>query len=259
MRKKPDSDTGPKLKPTPMPAEEAAITDVDREAQKAYLLLQLLNAEGQTLTRGEANKFRDLTKRARGMLNISKAAMANYRRERLAESKYLMITPGRTIHYTLLPDGRDYLAACVRHLDGVEFRLKGKTLNTLIALAHETGFHVNSATTESKRETVAPDSAQLAISVLAAFEDLRRERHSRSGLVPIHEVRQWIADRHGLDAARHDILDEVILDLWRDKRIGLEGISNLGSATEQQLNDSIPGVGNTIFYLEVPSDQPALA
>jgi hypothetical protein len=51
----------------------------------------------------------------------------------------------------------------------------------------------------------------------------------------------------------------VHYSLWREKRIGLEGISDLGSATEQQLNDSIPGEGNTIFYLEVAREQPILA
>jgi hypothetical protein len=52
------------------------------------------------------------------------------------------------------------------------------------------------------------------------------------------------------------VLDEVILGLWRERRIGLEGISDLSSATEQQLGDSIPGVHSTLFYLEVPREQP---
>lgn len=248
----------PKLRATAAPADEATISEELREAQKAYLLLQLLNADDQMLTRGEANKFRDLSKGAKISLNFHKVAAANYRRERLADMNLLKITPGRAIHYTLLPDGRDYLAACVRHLNNVEFRIKGKTLNTLIAHAHESSFQ--------PQATISPDAvithtspAQLVDTVLALFEELRRERHSRSGLVPIHEVRQRIAERYGAAAARHDVLDEVILGLWRDKRIGLEGISDLGSASEQQLNDSIPGVGNTIFYLEVPRDQPALA
>lgn len=248
----------PKLRSTPAPADEATISEELREAQKAYLLLQLLNAEEQTLTRGEANKFRDLSKAAKISLNFHKVAAANYRRERLADMNYLTITPARAIQYTLLPDGRDYLAACVRHLSNVEFRIKGKTLNTLIALAHESSFRPRPATNPPDAGTTDAAPAQLADAVLDLFEELRRERHSRSGLVPIHEVRQRIAQRYSAAAARHDILDEVILGLWRDKRIGLEGISDLGSATEQQLNDSIPGVGNTIFYLEVPRDQPAL-
>ena len=37
--------------------EVLTFTDELREAQKAYLLLQLLNAENHTLTKGDANKF----------------------------------------------------------------------------------------------------------------------------------------------------------------------------------------------------------
>jgi hypothetical protein len=251
----------PSFKPTPAPADEAMITEELREAQKAYLLLQLFDADNQTLTRGEANKFRDLRKSAKISLSFAKAAVPNYRRERLAEMGYLKVTPGRTISYTLLPDGRDYLAACVRHLghNDFKFTIKGKTLNALIAAASEPSFRTEPAPTKPISEQVIPDAAQLAEAVMAEFEDLCRERHGRSGLVPIHEVRQRITERFGAAAGRHDVLDEVILALWRDKRVGLEGISDLGSATEQQLNDSIPGVGNTIFYLEVPSGQSILA
>lgn len=253
MSKKPKAP--PKLKPTPAPASEATITEEQREAQKAYLLLQLLDADRHTLTKGAANRFRDAVKKR---LGFTSTAIANYRRERLAELNYLKITPGRTVEYSLLPDGRDFLAACTRHLSEVELRIKGKTLNTLIALARDSSFtEPTTIPVESGRPS--PSAAQLADAVLAEFEELRRERHSRSGLVPVHEVRQRIAERYGAAAARHDVLDEVILTLWRDKRLGLEGISDLGSATEQQLNDSIPGEGNTIFYLEVPREQPSFA
>jgi hypothetical protein len=95
----------------------------------------------------------------------------------------------------------------------------------------------------------------LGAAVLAEFQELWRERHGRSGLVPIHEIRQRIADRFGTAASRHDVLDEVILNLWRQKRLGLEAISDLAGATEQQLNASIPGVHGTLFYLEAPHEQ----
>ena len=246
-------------KPMPVPADEVTISEELREGQKAYLLLQLLDAENQTLTRGIANKFRDLRTNAKISLGFTKAAIANFRRDRLAEMNYLKITPGRSIQYTLLPDGRDYLAVCIRHLPLVEMTIKGKTLNSLIAAARESSFRSESPIATAVSGVTVPALAELADAVLSAFKELRRESHGRSGLVPIHEVRQRIADRLGSEAARHDVLDEVILSLWREKRIGLEGISDLGSATEKQLNDSIPGEGNTIFYLEVPREQSVLA
>lgn len=251
------SKSAPKFKPTPAPADEATITDELREGQKAYLLLQLFNAEHQTLTKGDANKFKDLRKASKISLNFMKAPVANYRRERLAEQGLIQITPGRSMQYSLLPDGRDYLATCVRHLANVEFAIKGSTLNALVTAAQESPFRADRSTPMPEFSPRAPAMIppNLDEAVLSTFEELRRERHGHSGLVPIHEIRRVIADRLGVDAARHDVLDEAILKLWREKKIGLEGISDLSRATEQQLNDSIPGEGNTIFYLEAPREQ----
>lgn len=247
------------VKPTPMPPDESTISDELREAQKAYLLLQLLDAENQTLTRGEANKFPDLLKADKISLNFLKSASANYRRDRLAETNYLSAKmEGRATVYSLLPDGLEYLAACVSRLNNFRFRISGKTLNALITAARDTSFSSAPTTMPTKHAVMPPSATQLADAVLADFDELRRERFSGPGLVPIHEVRRRIGDRFGPAAASHGVLDEVILSLWREKRIGLEGISDLGSATEQQLSDSIPGEGSTIFYLEVPREQPSL-
>ena len=77
--------------------------------------------------------------------------------------------------------------------------------------------------------------------------------------MPIHEVRKRITAPLGETAARHDVLDEVILDLWREHHsLGLEGISDLSSATEQQLNDSIQGMNTTLFYLRCPVSSPLI-
>jgi hypothetical protein len=155
-------------KPTPMPASEASITEELREAQKAYLLLQLLDAEGHTLSKGSANRFRDSVKKS---LGFASATVANYRREKLAEQKYLSITrQGRSVEYVLLPDGKDYLAVCIRHLDHIELRVKGKTLNALIAAARETSFGAAPATTPTQPEARLPVTAQLADAVLAEFD-----------------------------------------------------------------------------------------
>lgn len=240
-------------KPTPAPADEATITEELRAAQNAVLLLQLLNAENHTLAKGPANKFRELTDLNKVKLGLAKAATANYRRERLKELGYLEITPGRgTVNYTLLPNGIEYLASFSAYIGDVEInKLKGTTINALITAARENSF---------QREPVQPEPVpELADLILAEFDELRRERHSQAGLVPIHEIRSRIAARIGPAAARHDVLDEAILALWRANRIGLEPISDFSTATEEQLNDSIPGEGNTLFYLEVPREQAVIA
>jgi DNA-binding PadR family transcriptional regulator len=234
------------------PVDESAIPEELREAQKAYLLLQLLDANGQPLARGEANKIRKKLGTALGL----KATVANHRRAKLADQGFIrIIRSPRSEEYVLTPDGLDYLAANTRHLEHAEFWVKGKTLNALAA-ARESSFDRDQPSGLVTPERPMPSQIELAEAVLAEFQELRRERHSRSGLVPIHEVRQRIIDRFGPGAARHDVLDEVILGLWRQQRLGLEAISDLSEATEQQLNDSIQGVHGTLFYLEAPREQP---
>jgi DNA-binding PadR family transcriptional regulator len=236
----------------PTAMDEAVLSDEIREAQNAYLLLQLLDADGSTLTRGEANHL------IPGKLQTSlglKPAFANLRRAKLAERGYLRITPsGRSEVYSLTPDGLEYLAAGAQHLAHADFVLKGKTLNVLVASARELPFQENQHTAPAA--AAQPDKVALENAVLAEFEELRRERYGHSGLVPIHEVRQRISQRFGAAAGQHEVLDEVILGLWRQKRLGVEGISDLSLATPAQLNDAIPGVSGPLFYLEAPREQP---
>src|SRR5947209_1071570 len=47
--------------------DEGTITDEIREAQKAYLLLQLLDSDGQELTRGDANRFKGTPAKSLGL------------------------------------------------------------------------------------------------------------------------------------------------------------------------------------------------
>jgi DNA-binding PadR family transcriptional regulator len=236
-----------------VPIDETAISDEVREAQKAYLLLQLLDADAQTLSRGAANRFKNGPHTSLGL----KPAIANFRRAKLAEQGYIRITSaGRSEEYTLTPDGLDYLASDTTHLKHARFKLQGKTLNALVAAARESSFERDRPASSTTPERPVPSEAELAEAVLAEFQELRRERHGRSGLVPIHEVRQRIANRFGPAAARHDLLDDVILNLGRQNFLGLLAISDLGAADERQLNDSIRGVNGTLFCLEIPREQP---
>jgi hypothetical protein len=109
---------------------------------------------------------------------------------------------------------------------------------------------------EESRPMPVPD--ELPEKILAEFEELHRERHGHTGLVPIHEVRQRIADRFGPEAARHNVFDAQVQLLRQQQRIRMVPISDLRDATREQLNDSIPGVNETLFYLEPAHEQPAV-
>jgi hypothetical protein len=69
-------------------------------------------------------------------------------------------------------------------------------------------------------------------------------------------VRAEVRRRLGEAAGRHDHFDEVVLGLWRAKRLRLTPIADPGRATAEELQDAIPGVGETLFYLE-PAHEPA--
>jgi DNA-binding PadR family transcriptional regulator len=240
----------------PAMVDESDIPPELREGQKAFLLLQLLDNDGQPLARGDANRIRDALQKSLGL----KPAIANHLRAKLAEQGYIQITvAGRSQEYVLTPDGLEYLAAGARHLEHADLTIKGKTLNALIAAARQSSFDREQSDETPLAKHAAPSQAELAQAVLSEFQDLRRERYGRSGLVPIHEVRQRLIDRFGPGAGRHDVLDEVILGLWRQQRLGLEAISDLAETTQQQLNDSIQGVHGTLFYLEMPSEQPVVS
>jgi DNA-binding PadR family transcriptional regulator len=237
------------------PPVESNVPEEIRDGQNGYLLLQLLSADGEMLTRSDANKL--IPENLRSSLSLT-PANANIRRAKLAERGYLRVSRiGRSEIYSLTPDGLEYLAAGARHLDHLEFPVKGKALNALVAAARESSFRPEQPSTGSTPVGAPPDKATLENQVLIEFEELRRERHGRSGLVPIHEVRQRIVERFGPPAGRHDVLDEVILGLWRQQRLGLEGISDLSQATPAQLSDAIPGVSGPLFYLETIREQPA--
>lgn len=251
-----DKESAGRQRPHSRTPDESLISEELREAQKAGLLLQLLQANGQALTKGEANRFKNLPGTSLGL----KPGLANYRRAQLAEQGYLRIIPAaRTEAYSLTADGLEYLAASTTHLNHATYKFTGKTLNALVTAARESLFRGEQQGPTGPVQSAVPSPAELAVAVLAEFADLRRNRYSHSGLVPIHEVRRRIGDRFGPSAARHEVLDEVVLDLWRQKRLGLEAISNLSDATEQQLNEGIVGAHGTLFYLEAPREQAAAA
>jgi hypothetical protein len=170
----------------------------------------------------------------------------------LAGQGFLTITRnGRTERYTLTDAGRLHLGT-LPFYDSFRFRLTGRVLNDLLEAAREADkqFAPSQATSGVYPVSEHPSKAELERTILDKFEAMRRERYSVAGLVPIHEVRADVRERLGLAAAGHDVFDEAVLRLWRDKKVRLTSIADRGKATPEQLQDGIPGVGETLFYLE---------
>ena len=85
-----------------------------------------------------------------------------------------------------------------------------------------------------------------------AYSDLVRKR-----MVPIHEIRTFVRRRLGDAAARHDSLDSVLLEMRRRMSWRVIPISDRSRATAEELQDAVPGVGETLFYLEADRESVA--
>jgi predicted transcriptional regulator len=230
--------------------------NIKRE-REACLLLGLLEAEGNTLTGGEANR---LVARTPNLdLNPTTATKV---REELAQRGLIGIErQGRTIKYTLTSAGRMALGN-MKFSDDSQLTLKGRVLNDLMEAAREAAKEFerpsgSGSTTPSSRSSGSTSPDQIERSVLEVFEELRREKYAMSGMVPIHEIRQGIRQRLGADAARHEVLDEVVQNMRRTGHLRLIPLTDHGNATPEQMQDSIPGTGETLFFVET-AHEPAV-
>jgi DNA-binding MarR family transcriptional regulator len=235
------------LEPYPPEDAVAPVSDEIRGYQTTHLLFQLFKADGQTLGKGEANRRRGPTD-----LELTPSA-ANLLRRQLAQQGALEIIKGsRSESYRLTPRGEELLAT-LRYYPTGQFSLKGRQLNAILdRVAGAARGHQQAAPTPE----VAAPAADLARVVYEEFEELRRERYGHTGLVPIHALRHRVAEKYGPQTARHDVLDEPIRALWRQGRVRLVALADLQRATAEQLNDSVPGVNETLFFMEIARGQP---
>ena len=217
-------------------------SDQVRDHRTGYLLLEVLKA--QSLAHADANDHLDTY--AREGLELNAATARQLWQELAAQGLLTKAGDGRSLRYGLTAAGRVKLANA-EFPTGRKFTLTGEVLTALLEAAREVGKQFAPATGEGAEPPAGADLERL---VLTAFEELLRERHAVGGLVPIHEVRAEVRNRFGAAAARHDVFDDVVLQLWRAKKLRLTPIADHAKATPAQLGDAIPGVGETLFYLE---------
>jgi DNA-binding MarR family transcriptional regulator len=263
------------------------------EHQKAFLLLQLLGAENRKLSRGAANKA------LKGPLSKGLAldpTAANKIRDSLATDGYIDKSRNRgTDHYQLTDRGLALLLALEQYPS--ELLVSGRMVNELVtavreqlatwqrpqaltdvlraladtelrfgSLQRQVGelFEQTRATLSGSghrpAQAVPPVPPQdLATAIVAEFEELLRESHSHRGRVPIHELRRRVRDKFGSEAAQHDRFDAILKQLRQRRCVRLVSISDLRDATQEELNESIPGMNETFFYVEPMHEQPALS
>ena len=236
------------------------IPDEQLQAQEAFILLQVFRAKERKLTRSDLNaKLK--TRAAMGQLefDVKEApATVDYHLAALVEKGCLDEQKrGVSVSYRLDPEQGARELASARQHDGVSFTLNGETLNALLAAARQSN-PTRSRLEESPLVDEPADSAPAPISrplgphdITKYVAQLRSDKFAGKDLIPIHEVRRLVAEHHGDEAASHPAFDPLIKRMRGEGQLELIAISDNRGATREQLDNSIPGMNETIFYIVV--------
>jgi DNA-binding PadR family transcriptional regulator len=235
----------PVLPPTGKPS--SAPNEAVRRGREAFLLLKLLQSARYALWESDS---------AIGSypkpLKLNSATAWKVRRELVREGYIELNWDGNEGCYTLTPTGKRHLATLPFDALG-EVKVKGSALTELLSAARE-GAKPEAGATPTRAESQSTEPAltgtQLEAEIMDIFHELLRERFANLDMVPIHEIRREVAERHGAYTASHAVFDDLFLGLRREKKLRLISISDRSRATFEQLRDSIVGVGETFFYAE---------
>ncbi len=229
------------------------------QAQEAFILLQVFRSKERKLTRSDLDaKLK--TKAAIGQLEFDvkeTPETVSYHLAELVEKRHLDEESGRnSVSYALNPEYGTKALASARQHDAVSFTMTGETLNALIAAARRSEpdqpREERSPAPGVPDEAPAPTSRPLGPQDIARYvEHLRADKYAGKDLIPIHEVRRLVAERHGDEAAGHPSFDPLIKRMRREEQLELIAISDNRGATQEQLDNAIPGMNETLFYIVV--------
>jgi hypothetical protein len=173
---------------------------------------------------------------------------------------------GTGTSYTMTDTGLELLAATEQYdADNIPSGLSLCGLNELLAAARHAPLTSGSRVEVEPRPQAPPagpgvvpppptggttDAPVTPAIVLQVFEELRGSRFAGDGVVPIHELRRRLVERHGSRAGSHESLDPLLKQLRRERRLRLIAIGDYSRATPEQLADSVPGDNETFFSVE---------
>ena len=102
---------------------------------------------------------------------------------------------------------------------------------------------------DREKESEEGGEKTLGESIVSEVTGLFNGKYADEGQVPIHEIRQRIKDSLGGQAASPKVFDAEMQRLRREGEIDLIAISDMRKSTQEQLDNSIEGVGETFFYV----------
>ena len=232
------------------------------QAQEAFILLQVFRAKEQKLTRSDLNgKLK--SRAAVGQLEFDvKAApeTIDYHLAELVDKECLTVLKrGVSISFELNPEkGAAALASSKQH-EAVSFTLTGETLNALLAAAGRSNGAISASDGEVRYEAptaveveIEPQPASLSsLEIIRYLDQLRSGKYAGKDQIPIHELRRIVASQHGEEMAAHKVLDPIIKEMRSNGQLRFIAISDNRDATQKELDDSIPGMNETLFYIVV--------
>ena len=232
------------------------------EAQEAYILLQFLRIKADkddSMTRAElGGKLK--TKSAVGSLEFepqtAKETIDYHLHNLVGAGSLEEKRRGVSTIYTLTETGRQALGAADQH-EAVSFTFTGAALNTLLKAARESSIQQSPHSDHHPAQEAEPihhpapaRSHALEPKQIHDFiAHLKADKYAGRDLIPIHEIRALVAHHHGPEAAGHPTFDPMIKRMRSEGEIRFIAISNNQDATSEQLEDSIPGLNETLFYI----------
>lgn len=208
--------------------------------QKSYLLIQLLTFNHIKVKKGEANQL--FTKDKLKKLGFKNKTQVNTLRETLCKQGLIQKSKSnRTEYYQLTDQGVQELIQLEQY---PSFQYPAKTLNNLFALLAKTNFIKKAIVTEALKDE------KLQEIILKTFEKLLREQYSADKKVPIYALRDTIQASYGEINSNHTKLDKILIQLDKKEVIRIIAISDKQNITTEQLNNSIQGVDEILFYIK---------
>ena len=240
------------------------VSDELVENQEAYLLFQFLRIKDgeSSMSRSDLNgKLK--TKAAKEQFELDpkvNKSTIDYHLDQLVHHGSLdEKRQGVSMIYTLTDSGLRTLGAGKQYdHPSINFTLNGPALNRLLTAARSTSAprsHAHElAHTAPELESTPPvpsHSAEVTPEAIHAFiAQLQADQYAGRDQIPIHEVRALVARNHGEHAASHPVFDKLLKRMRSEGDLIITAIADSRHTSPEHLNDSIPGMNETLFFID---------
>ncbi len=229
--------------------------------QEAYILLQFLRVKQDkdaSMTRSELNgKLKTKSAKESAEFDPKNKEIIDYHVYNLVRNECLEEQrKGASTRYTLTDEGRKALGAANQH-ETVSFTFTGAALNTLLQAARDSSTkpqpeadHTPVEKVETAHHAPAKSPTIKPKQIHEFIAHLKADKYAGRDLIPIHEVRTLVAHHHGPEAASHPVFDPMLKRMRSEGELEIIAIADSRDTPQQHLDDSIPGMNETLFFID---------